>query len=145
MTCYLNLQTSNIWDDDQDFNQTNVLEAIKQDLTRPDMLSTKSVFLFNLGVHFPISLSFVSYKKLIDSVIKMLLETRTDFKGGYSKKFPSIPIWRSFTAIEQEFLGVKYGAHNLTEFRFHTKPVSLSSYSVSFTLFQLSQSRYFFA
>ena len=119
----LNPQSSWNWEDNKDFNQTIVLEAIIRDLTKPEMLNPKSFFVFNLGVHFPISLSFASYHGLIDRVVALLQETRSDSTGQRSRKYPSVPIWRGFTAIEQEFLGPRYGGHNRTQFRFHTKPV----------------------
>ena len=81
-----------------------------------------SVFLFNLGVHFPISLTFQSYSRVIDAVIKLLNE-----EDGGKRKYRSMPVWKSTTAIEKEKV-TRFPwpakAINNTMLRFFTMPVS---------------------
>ena len=55
-----------------DFNKTVILQYLTNILDSPDMRRQNSVFLFNLGVHYPISLNFTTYRDLVDSVIKLL-------------------------------------------------------------------------
>ena len=76
------------------------------------MRSQNSVFLFNIGVHYTISINFTTYKDLIDSVVK-LIKSRVDVGN---QNMP-IVIWKTSTSIEMEKTYLK------THWRFHTYQV----------------------
>ncbi|CAH3194372.1 unnamed protein product [Porites evermanni] len=101
-------------DDGNDFNQTIILEEIKQILTRPEMTGNHSVFFFNVGIHYSLVLNFTTYRRLIQSLITLL---KRDSLGS-----KALQIWRSSTAIEREHLKKLYAGDNLTKWRFHTSP-----------------------
>jgi hypothetical protein len=48
------------------------LNQYREILGKPEMNNKDSAFLFNMGVHYPISLSFTSFKKVLDEVIQLL-------------------------------------------------------------------------
>ena len=73
-----------------------------------------SVFVFNLGVHYSMSLNFTTYRDLVDSVIK-LLKRNVDVQNNNKP----IVIWKTTTFIEKE----KTYPKNLTRWRFHTRQV----------------------
>lgn len=89
-------------------------------LDSPDMKTYNSVFLFNLGVHFSISLNFTTYRRLIDNIVK-LLKRKTIEKDGDM----AIPVWKTTTSIEKENVHKMYAElpRNLTHWRFHTHQV----------------------
>ena len=60
-----------------DFNKTVILQYLTNILDSPDMRGQNSVFEFNLGVHYSMSLNFTTYRDLVDSVIILLKETLT--------------------------------------------------------------------
>ena len=76
------------------------------------------MFLFNLGVHYSISLNFTTFRDLVDSVI-MLLRRKIDVQHNNKP----IVIWKTTSSIEKE----KTSPKNLTRWRFHTRQVSASS------------------
>ena len=82
------------------------------------MRGQNSVFLFNLGVHYSISLNFTTFRDLVDSVI-MLLRRKVDVQHNNKP----IVIWKTTTSIEKE----KTYPKNLTRWRFHTRQVFASS------------------
>lgn len=100
-----------------DFNETIVLQHMADILDSPDMKTHNSVFLFNLGVHFYISLNFTTYRRLVDNIVK-LLKRKTIEKDGDM----AIPIWKTTTSIEKENVHKMYVElpRNLTHWRFHT-------------------------
>ena len=87
------------------------------------MNRTDSVFLFNMGIHYSLVLSFAQYQELVNSVVKLLKETKED---GRTPKYKAQIIWRGTTMIEREKLvhepwpAMK---HNTPLFRFHTNQV----------------------
>lgn len=87
------------------------------------MRGHKSVLLFNIGIHYSISLNFTIYQRLIDSVIKMLRQGTGTKDKERELKSQAYFIWRSTTAIEGENFGANFWGDNLTEWRFHTNPV----------------------
>ena len=97
-----------------DFNKTVILQYLTNILDSPDMRGKKSVFLFNLGVHYTISLNFTTYRDLVDSVI-MLLRRKVDVQNNNKP----IVIWKTTTFIEKE----KTHPKNSTHWRFHTRQV----------------------
>ena len=97
-----------------DFNKTVILQYLTNILDSPDMRRQNSVFLFNLGVHYSMSLNFTTYRDLVDSVI-MLLRRKVDIQNNNKP----IVIWKTTTSIEKE----KTYPKNLTRWRFHTRQV----------------------
>ena len=97
-----------------DFNKTVILQYLTNILDSPDVRRQNSVFVFNLGVHYSISLNFTTYRDLVDSVI-MLLRRKVDIQNNNKP----IVIWKTTTSIEKE----KTYQKNLTRWRFHTRQV----------------------
>ena len=124
MYCVVFFQASWQGNDSKDFNQSIVLEEIKQVFRNLPMRGNRSVFLFNVGIHYPISLNFTTYQLLIDNIAKMLTqETGTEGKEKVLSG-QTLSIWRSNTAIETEYLTKFFPQFNFTaEWRFHTNPV----------------------
>ena len=89
--------------DDKDFNQTIVHEEIQKVLDSHDMRGNQSVFFFNVGIHYSLSLNFTAYQMLIDSIIKILRrDTDTENEGALKSRAPFI--WRSNAAVEAKVL-----------------------------------------
>ena len=86
-------------------------------LDSPDMRGQNSVVLFNLGVHYIISLNFTTYRDLVDSVI-ILLRRKVDVQHNNKP----IVIWKTTTSVERE-----KARKDLTHFRFYTRQVTASS------------------
>ena len=103
-----------------DFNKTVILQYMTTILDTPDMRSQNSVFLFNIGVHYPISINFTTYKDLIDSVVK-LIKSRVDVGN---QNMP-IVVWKTTTSIEKEKTHLMFAElpKNKTHWRFHTHQV----------------------
>lgn len=103
-----------------DFNDTIVLQHIADVLDSPEMQTPNSVFLFNLGVHYSVSLNFTSYKGLIDNAVRLI-----NRKVGRRNKNLAIPVWKSTTSIEREKMYEMYAElpKNVTYGRFHTHQV----------------------
>jgi len=108
--------------DDNDFNQTIVLEEINIALSRPGMVGKQSVFFFNVGIHYSLVLNFTTYQRLIENVIT-LLKQGTGKESNEALSSQALRIWRSSTAIERENLWKVLTGDNLTKGRFHTSPV----------------------
>ena len=72
------------------------------------------MFVFNLGVHYSMSLNFTTYRDLVDSVI-MLLRRKVHVQNNNKP----IVIWKTTTFIEKEKIYPK----NLTGWRFDTRQV----------------------
>jgi len=108
--------------DDNDFNQTIVLEEIKRVLSRSGMAGKQSVFFFNVGIHYSLVLNFTTYQRLIENVIA-LLKQGTGKESNEALSSQALRIWRSSTAIERENLWKVLTGDNLTKWRFHTSPV----------------------
>ena len=88
------------------------------------MKENRSVFLFNIGIHYSRSLNLTTYQRLIDSVIKMLKQDSGTGDENRTQSSETLSIWRSSTAIEAENFGKTFWGENLTEWRFHNNPVS---------------------
>ena len=108
-----------------DFNETIVLQHMTEILDSADMKTHNSVFLFNLGVHFSVSLNFTTYRHLIDNIVKLV--KRKTFEKNENT---AIPIWKTTTSIEKENVHKMYAElpRNITHWRFHTHQVK--SYKV---------------
>ena len=85
--------------DDKDFNQTIVHEEIQKVLDSHDMRGNQSVFFFNVGIHYSLSLNFTAYQMLIDSIIK-ILRRDNDTENEGALKSRTLFIWRSNAAVE---------------------------------------------
>ena len=86
------------------------------------MRGNQSVFLFNVGIHYPLTLNFTTYKLLIDSIVEMLREeTGTEHEGALSNQ--ALSIWRSNVAVEAERFAKFFPQLNYTEWRFYTNQV----------------------
>lgn len=101
-------------------------------LDSPDMRTQNSVFLFNLGVHYSVSLNFTTYKDLIDNVVK-LIKSKSKENGNMA-----MPIWKTTTSIEKEMAHKMFAElpRNKTHWRFHTHQVRMMSQMMKF-IFQL--------
>ena len=110
-------------DDDLDFNPIKVLDPIRSVLGRPEMQRKDSVLLLNLGLHYPVSLNFTAYQKVIADVIKILTDTKINSQGKRVPKYNAKIIWKSTTAI------CKHHARNPggTGERFFTPQVRVTS------------------
>ena len=106
--------------DGKDFDQERILSQIRRILTRHDMNREESLLLFNLGIHYSVSLNFTTYQKLIDSVIRLLQRG----EDGVSPSYKGKAVWKTSTAIEKEKVGKYFGGLNRTSWRFHTYQVS---------------------
>ena len=88
------------------------------------MKGNRSVFFFNIGIHYSMSLNLTTYQRLIDNVIKMLKQGSGTEDENRTQSSETLSIWRSSTAIEAENFGKTFWGENLTEWRFHNNPVS---------------------
>ena len=70
------------------------------------------------------TLNLTTYQRLIDSVIKMIKQDGGTADENGAQRSVTLSIWRSSTAIEAENFGKNFWGENLTEWRFHTNPVS---------------------
>jgi len=100
-------------------------------LDSPDMQTQNSVFLFNLGVHFSISLNFTTYRHLIDNTVRLLKKKTIEKNGNMA-----IPIWKTTTSIEKETVHKMYAElpRNVTHWRFHTHQVQLRLFTITAVL-----------
>ena len=100
--------------DDFDFRPQIILNSIRNVLGDPRMRSPYSVLVLNLGLHYPPSINFTTYQKLIDDVIVML--------HGREKELGSSArvVWKTTTSIRKEN---KIPPRNETTWRFFTEPV----------------------
>ncbi|KAL9954304.1 hypothetical protein ACROYT_G041823 [Oculina patagonica] len=94
-----NAELSRKQNDDLDFNAVNVLDALRSVLNRPEMQQKDSVLLLNLGLHYPVSVNFTTYQKVIADVIKILKGTEVNSQGQRVRKYKAKIIWKSTTAI----------------------------------------------
>ena len=103
-----------------DFNKAIILKQMSDILDSPDMRTQNSVFVFNLGVHYSISLNFTTYKDLIDSVVK-LIKNKIEHGHGHT----AVPVWKTTTSIEKENTHKMFAElpRNKTHWRFHTHQV----------------------
>ena len=103
-----------------DFNETTVLQHMSEVLDSPHMKTHNSVFLFNLGVHYSISLNFTTYKHLMDEVIKLIQRKIVQEEGNMA-----MAIWKTTTSIEREKVYKMFAElpKNKTNWRFHTYQV----------------------
>ena len=106
-------------DDNLDFQPGKVIKTILSVLQRPEMQHQESVLLLNLGIHFPISVNFTTYQRLIGDLINTLKETKDNSQGRRVPKYKAKIIWKSSTAIHKENANVK----NKTSWRFFTTQV----------------------
>ena len=107
-------------DDNLDFQPGKVIKTILDVLQRPEMQRQESVLLLNLGLHFPISVNFTTYQRLIDDLINTMKETKVNSQGRRVPKYKAKVIWKSSTAIHKENAKVK----NKTNWRFFTTQVT---------------------
>ena len=82
--------------DDFDFRPSIILDNIRNILRNHRMKSSQSLLVLNLGLHYSISLSFVTYQKLIDDVIVMLLDRHKSL-GSKAQV-----IWKTTTSLRKE-------------------------------------------
>lgn len=102
-----------------DFDATIILDYMASVLDSPGLKHQNSLFLFNLGVHYHISINFTTFKDLIDNVVK-LINNKVLQKGENVTIFP---VWKTATSIEREKAHKLYPERlptNVTHWRFHT-------------------------
>ena len=83
----------------------------------------ESVFLFNLGIHYSVTLNFTTYNQLISNVIALLQKTYLDEGSATASRYRVDLVWKSSTAIEKEKVHRYFGGKNSTGWRFHTYQV----------------------
>ena len=110
-----NITLGKILNDNFDFRPELVLHSLRGALSHNAMKSRHSVLVLNLGLHYPISINFLTYQRLIDDVIEML-RTRERLLGTRAKV-----IWKTTTSMRKERAETP---RNVTHFRFSTEQVS---------------------
>ena len=100
--------------DDFDFRPEIILNSIRNVLGDPGMRSPYSVLVLNLGLHYPPSINFTTYQKLIDDVI-VVLHGREKELGSSARV-----VWKTTTSIRKEN---EIPPRNGTMWRFFTEPV----------------------
>ena len=111
-------------DDDLDFSPIKVLDPIRSVLGRPEMQRKDSVLLLNLGLHYPVSLNFTAYQKVIADVIKILKDTKINSqRKRVPTEYSTQIIWKSTTAICKHKARYPHG----TGERFFTPQVCVTS------------------
>ncbi|KAJ7374438.1 hypothetical protein OS493_007544 [Desmophyllum pertusum] len=120
---------SSILNDDLDFMPEKILEDIRSVLGRPDMQLQDSVLLLNIGLHYPVSVNFTTYQRLMADVIHILKETEVNSQGKKIPKYKAKVIWKSTTAISKH----KGTAPQSTEARFMTtqRVILFSAFAMS--------------
>lgn len=76
----------------KNFNITRLLNELEVVLANPEM-DENSVLLLNYGLHFVMTIPLDTFKTMIDSLIRMLNNSRTQFKGTI--------IWKTTTAYQK--------------------------------------------
>ena len=98
-----------------DFNESKLLNDIKQDILREELRTPKSVFLVNFGIHIIMSVQLEKGYELFQNFLKMLHELRDEYG---LENLPLI-IWKSTTLpVIENALSWK-----VTHTRFLTKQV----------------------
>ncbi|XP_022800409.1 uncharacterized protein LOC111338234 [Stylophora pistillata] len=124
-----NVQESRKKNDSLDFRAEEVLKAIRGVLNTTELQQTSSILLLNLGLHYPVSVNFSTFQKVIGEVINLLKETQVDSKGKEGLKYKAKIIWKSTTALCKHN-GKKF---NPTDSRFLTpqRVLLFSAYAMS--------------
>jgi hypothetical protein len=80
--------------DDLDFEPKRIMHDIKETLDKPEM-DENSVFVFNLGLHYLMDISYASYQEFMRGVVAQIKESRhRGFKGKV--------IWKTTTSLSKE-------------------------------------------
>ena len=103
--------------DNLDFNESRFLSDLRSDLTTPDMLNTKSIYVVNFGVHTIMTLPLSTMKELLRKFIEMVAGLRLKYGPGKSP----LVIWKTTTFPYLE----RFKPKPSTQLRFLTKHVSL--------------------
>ena len=115
----INEQQSRTKNDNLDFRAEEVLKAIRSVLNTTELQQPSSVLLLNLGLHYPVSVNFTTFQKVIGQVINLLKETQVDLQGREVLKYKAKIIWKSTTALCKH----KRKKFNPTDSRFLTPQV----------------------
>ena len=115
----INEQQSRTKNDNLDFRAEEVLKAIRSVLNTTELQQPSSVLLLNLGLHYPVSVNFTTFQKVIGQVINLLKETQVDLQGKEVLKYKAKITWKSTTALCKH-KGKKF---NPTDSRFLTPQV----------------------
>ena len=102
--------------DNLDFNETRFLSDLKLDLTTPDMLCKRSVYVVNFGVHTIMTLPLSTMKNLLRKFIEMVAGLRLRYGADKSP----LVIWKTTTFPYLE----EFKPKPSTQLRFLTKHVS---------------------
>ena len=92
-------QESRETNDDLDFMPGKVLETIRNVLKTTELQQPTSVLLLNLGLHYPVSVNFTTFQRIIGDVINVLKETEINSQGKEVPKYKAKVIWKSTTAL----------------------------------------------
>ncbi|XP_022800411.1 uncharacterized protein LOC111338235 [Stylophora pistillata] len=122
-------QESRKKNDSLDFRAEKVLKAIRGVLNTRELQQSSSILLLNLGLHYPVSVNFTTFQKVIGEVINLLKETQVDSQGKEGLMYKAKIIWKSTTALCKHH-GKKF---NPTDSRFLTPQQVLlfSAYALS--------------
>lgn len=82
--------------DDLDFRPQIVIDLIKEVLSKDEMMGSDNVFVLNFGLHYARSVSFETFKKLVQDVIVMLHDHKQ--KHNNSARV----VWKTTTAARKE-------------------------------------------
>ena len=76
------------------------MKAIRSVLNTTELQQPSSVLLLNLGLHYPVSVNFTTFQKVVGQVINLLKETQVDLQG---KAFQCITFkpWTSLSCQRQ--------------------------------------------
>ena len=101
--------------DNQEFNESRFLSDLKTDLTTPDMLCGRSVYVVNFGVHTIMTLPLSTMRELLRKFIDMV----TGLRLKYGTMKSPLVIWKTTTDPYLE----NFKPKPTTQLRFLTKHV----------------------
>lgn len=78
------------------------------DVISKPFFDKNSVILFNAGLHYLESTNFSNYQKTIESLIRLVQETKMLKRSDGNLLFPGEMIWRTTTALNKQKLDGKH-------------------------------------
>ena len=102
-----NISSAKTADDNLDFNFMRVVGELLDVISKP-FFDKNSVILFNAGLHYLESTNFSNYQKTIESLIRLVQETKMVKRSDGNLLFPGEMIWRTTTALNKQKLDGKH-------------------------------------
>lgn len=112
-----NITLGRLQNDGFDFRPEIVLNSLRSVLHHNAMKNPHSLLLLNFGLHYPISVNFTTFQKLIDDVIVMLKD--------HDRELGPTVVWKTTTAMHKENAEPP---RNITHFRFASEQVRLKNF-----------------